>query len=332
MLSIIITTVFLKNKLDYTTNQRYHFLHFGTTIQITTSGKNASLCANTITEIDNLLAKLHKKWHPWLPGKLQTINNKLASMKPFQIDQETLDIINQSKKYYQLSKGYFNPAIGQLVRLWGFHKHNPEENTVQNNINSEINLKLINEIKKNIPNPNHIKTNHTIAINTNKFLQLDLSGFIKADAMLKIKDILLKNKVENALINIGGDIYIMGKKDTSQNWIIATNIDNKLVKINVFDNESIATSGINFRKYQDNNKITRHHIINPKTGEPALGFTSVTVINNNPYLADAAATALLIAGKEDYQEVIKSMEIDKFILFQPGTVIISNDMKKRITD
>ena len=78
-------------------------------------------------------------------------------------------------------------------------------------------------------------------------------------------------------------------------------------------------------------KKFRHHIINPKTGRSATGFDSVTVIHRDPYIADATATALLIAGKKDYSKIAVSMGVDKFILIDTmGIVTISPNIKKRI--
>lgn len=213
MFALIALSLLLKNH-PKSTSHRYHFLHFGTTIQITVSASDPRLSKNTITEIDKLLANLHYKWHPWRPGKLQALNIKLAKMLPFKVDQETLEVINKSKYYYQLSQGYFNPAIGKLVKIWGFHNDNPEDNYIYNNSleDEEKNKRKLGQILKKIPNPNHITVKNHSVLNTNQFLQLDLSGFIKADAMLQIKKILLDNNIKNALINIGGDISIMGKK------------------------------------------------------------------------------------------------------------------------
>ena len=318
---------------------RYHFLHFGTTIQITTGLGEPKLSDNTIDEIDTLLKTLHFKWHPWRDGELKDLNNNLATLNSFATNSEIIHIIQLAQNFYVTSDGYFNPAIGKLVAYWGFHSDNPAtDNISRKNKLVQDNFDLKNFIH-HLPNPNNIIINtKTLTLqNTNPNLQLDLSGFIKADAMLKIKNILLTKNIHNALINIGGDILVLGNKSQTTHWQIGLNLNNqnnKLVKVTLLDSEAIATSGVyaRFKQDQKTHKIL-HHIINPKTGQSAQGFYNVTVIHQDPYLCDAAATALLVAGERDYLNVAKSMGVEKFILVgSGGEVIVSDEMKLRIRD
>lgn len=292
------------------TTQRYHFLHFGTIIQLTLAPTEENLSQQTINKIDELLLKLHYKWHPWRAGELKDLNNNLATLKWFKTNLEIIEIIELSKDLYQKSLHYFNPAIGKLIAYWGFHQDNPINNN--NNDNShKINYA---EYLKNLPAPTDIKINYKkLEIkNNNPNLQFDLSGFIKAKAMLEIRNILLAINIKNALINIGGDIYVMGKKNINTPWVIAVNNpkNNTQINLELHNNETISTSGV----YARRNSNAEHHLINPKTGRPSEGFDSVTVIHHDPYISDAGATALLIAGKSDYAKVARSMGLEKYIL------------------
>lgn len=323
-------------RLDNKKNKTYHFLHFGTTIQVTLSPEENNLTPDTIKQIDNLLETLHYKWHPWREGNLKTLNNKLATLKPFETSEENIKIIKLSQDLYTQSQGYFNPAIGRLVNLWGFHSDNPNDQlfgtTESSNKQKSHNLE---KILKKLPTPDDIKIQNNTVTNTNPYLQLDISGFIKADASLQIKQILLDHNIHHALINIGGDIYAVGYKHhkNKQPWIVAVKTkDNNYIKLKLTTNQAIATSGTYARQYQElNTKSVNHHIINPKTGEPSQGFYSATVIHTNPYIADAAATALLIA-KDDYQKIAKAMGVEKYILLDNTNKIISENIKDNIID
>lgn len=315
-------------------NKTYHFLHFGTTIQVTLSPEENNLAPVIIKQIDQLLETLHYKWHPWREGNLKNLNNKLATLQPFETTDENIKIIKLSQEFHTQSQGYFNPAIGKLINLWGFHNDNPNDqlfgSTESSNKQKSHNLE---KILKKLPTPHDIKIQNTTVINTNPYLQLDISGFIKADASLQIKQILLDHNIHDALINIGGDIYAIGYKypKTKQPWIVAVKTkDNNYIKLKLSNNQAIATSGTYARQYQElNTKLVNHHIIDPKTGEPSQGFYSVTVIHHNPYIADAAATAILIA-KDEYKKIAESMGVEKYILLENTNKIISESIQANL--
>jgi thiamine biosynthesis lipoprotein ApbE len=169
-----------------------------------------------------------------------------------------------------------------------------------------------------------------IIVNNNPNLKLDVSSFIKADAMLKITQILKTKNIYNNLINIGGDILANGQRDYHNKWVVAVKLpDDGILKLPLNDQDSVATSGIYARFKSDlGNEITDHHIFNPKTGKSAKGFYSVTVIHKNPYIADAAATAILAAGLQDEAKVINNLNIDKYLLIKTsGEIIVGEKLK-----
>lgn len=345
--ALLCSSIFLLNQcLSYKPLQRYHFLHFGTIIQINTRSDATRLSSQAIESIDLLLKNLHFKWHPWRPGHLQQLNHQLESLQWFTTDEESVNMIKLSKKLYNKSLGHFNPAIGKLVAYWGFHQDNPEINNYNKNT-FDLNIYL-----QSLPNPNHIKiiqekfnlistltpSKNSITANTrfklkntNKNLKLDFSGFIKADAMLQIRNLLLNNNIIDAIINIGGDIYVMGTKSLNESWTIAVpDVNKNYIKLEINPNESIATSGVYARSRVDHNKL-QHHIINPKTGQPSEGFYSATVIHHDPYLADAAATALIISNNDTYKDIAASMGVDKYILTDKNNKqIISATISSRL--
>ena len=101
-------------------------------------------------------------------------------------------------------------------------------------------------------------------------------------------------------------------------------------------NEAAFTSG-DYERYfknknnQNNKDQHLHHIIDPRTGYPAAGTQSVTVLHQNAATADAAATALFIAGPKQWVEIAKSMNIKYVLLIdEEGKVHISQAMQERV--
>lgn len=135
-----------------------------------------------------------------------------------------------------------------------------------------------------------------------KGIQLDLSGFIKGFALDKIKEILLKKNVENALINLGNSsILALGNHPHGEGWKIATAIPNVKDKSATLYNECFTTSG--------NETEKRKHIIVPKTGKYLEGLNAVSVVTQSGYEGEALSIALLIASEEQRQKILKRFEV-----------------------
>jgi len=103
-----------------------------------------------------------------------------------------------------------------------------------------------------------------------------------------------------------------------------------LASVSVKDNESVFTSGDYERVYNYQGK-RYHHILNPNTGYPTQDAQSVTVIHDNPGLADAAATAIFVAGSEEWPQIAKQMGVRYVMLIDSiGNIQLSSAMQKRI--
>jgi len=91
----------------------------------------------------------------------------------------------------------------------------------------------------------------------------------------------------------------------------------------------VFTSGDYERYYMYKGK-RYHHIIDPRTGYPAEGSQSVTVITKDSGLADAAATALFVAGPDHWYELAKKLGLKQVLLVDSeGKIHVSPQMLER---
>ena len=98
----------------------------------------------------------------------------------------------------------------------------------------------------------------------------------------------------------------------------------------VSGDESLFTSGDYDRNFIYEGK-TYHHIIDPRTGYPAEGTRSVTVAHTDATTADAAATALFVAGPDHWHEVARRMGMRYVLLVDSeGTVHMNPAMAERL--
>ncbi len=308
------------------------FLQFGTIIDITLVTNDQGKALELFDEIETLLKKRHVEWHGWQDGTLKQFNQALLT-QTVNNPEEGINIpgtlqllIHDSKKYYALSDGLFNPAMGKLIEAWGFHQQ------------SSPNLNLIEKIKQDIPGMHDliIKDNHAITLNPN--LQLDFGAIAKGLAIKQISRLIQQNQIESFIINAGGDIYARGQKQ-GKDWRIAienpfpANEKSKKVigKISTSDSISIFTSGNYHRFYVDENNIKRHHIINPLTGDPSLNISAITVLHKDPVIADVAATTLMLTHIPDLKKMAKKLEIENFLaISDKQELYISESMMKKI--
>ena len=138
--------------------------------------------------------------------------------------------------------------------------------------------------------------------------------------------------VQNAIVNAGGDLRAIGSR-AGHPWRIAIRRPSGtgvFATIDVTGDASIFTSGHYERNFTHEGK-TYHHIIDPRTGFPAEGAQSVTVVHTDATTADAAATALFIAGPDSWHQVATDMGIRYVVLVDSQGVLHMNPaMAERI--
>lgn len=339
-ISTLLLLIFVSSACQQQSREHHdNFLVFGTIINITLYNVDDKTAEEAFRHIRNDLKVMHRVWHVWEPSPLVRMNQLLGYTGEFSAAPSVLDLVIVSKDLAIKSQHLFNPAIGKLIALWGFHSNQQPETPPAD--------KLIKELVKQNPTLLNIKINGIRVSNNNAAVKIDLGGIAKGFAIDRLLKYLKQRGIHNALINTGGDLKVIGKHG-NRPWKIAIRDPrinpnaqqskaNKthvaLIELN--DNEAAFTSGDYeryFKNKENKNKDKHfHHIIDPRTGYPAVGTQSVTVLHENATTADAAATALFIAGPKQWVEIAKSMGIKYVLLIdEHGKLHISSAMQKRI--
>lgn len=299
----------------------------GTLVEITILGAKEELAEQAYTAILDDFNYMHNTWHPWKRNALARVNGLLRTGKPFSLAPSILPLIKKSQLLSEQSQGLFNPAIGQLIKLWGFHQDNLDE-IIEPPEDEDIQAFL-----KDLPKMSDIHFNNLTMYGTNENIQLDFGAFAKGAAVDATIEHLKEFGIKNAIINAGGDLRAIGNKN-GHPWRIGIRnprANGVFAAVDVSGDESVFTSG-DYERYFESNGKRYHHIIDPRTGYPANKSQSVTVIHSNAATADAAATALFIAGPEKWHEIAKAMGIKYVMLVASnGDVHMNPAMAKRIT-
>ncbi len=298
----------------------------GTLVEVTIIGEKEALAEQAFTAILDDFNYMHNTWHPWKYNALKRINNLLVTGAKFSLAPSILPLIKKSQVLSKQSQGLFNPAIGQLIKMWGFHQDNLDE------IIEPPEDEQIQAFLSDLPSMSDIEFSNLSMRGTNKNIQLDFGAFAKGVAVDTTIEHLKEFGIKNAIINAGGDLRAIGNNN-GRPWRIG--IRNPRAKgvfaaVEVSGDESVFTSG-DYERYFESDGKRYHHIIDPRTGYPANKTRSVTVIHSEAGTADAAATALFIAGPEKWPEIAQAMGIKYVMLIaRNGDVHMNPAMAKRI--
>jgi len=298
---------------------------FGTIVEIKLWGASAKEATQAFTEIQQMFQAMHRDWHTWEPGRLVDINKALANGEAATADADIIEMIRRSRSLETSSGGRFNPAIGGLIRLWGFHTSDypilgPPPSQAQ-----------ISAILARNPSSHDIQISGMELSTDNPAVQLDFGGIAKGYAVDLTIARLRAMGIENAIVNAGGDLRAIGTHG-DRPWRVAVRQPGggNIGSIQVIGDEAIFTSG-NYERFRQDQTTRYPHILDPGSGWPAKDIASVTVITEEGILADAAATALVVAGLKSWPQVAQALKLQEIaVVDENGTVYMTPEMEKRL--
>lgn len=327
---ILITTAFLLSSCSpkeplYNT-QTYVF---GTLVDISIYGETDERAQAVTNTIINQYNTMHRRLHAWKPSELQSINQGFAQGNAsIKVSPNMAQMLSDITKLSNQSNGTFNPAIGKLVKLWGFHndEFKPQKIAPEN----------IKTLTAQNPQMSDITIDGTNISSTNPAVQLDLGGYAKGYALDLGLAYLKEQNIQNALINIGGNIIALGKHG-DQPWRVGIQHPrqpNAIAAIDLPSGWAIGTSG-DYQRFFDLDGQRYSHIINPATGYPAQGTQSVTVLippqNNAGVLSDVASKPIFIAQPSERVEAAKAMQVNHFLVIESEqNILASAAMQKQL--
>jgi thiamine biosynthesis lipoprotein len=298
---------------------------FGTIIELKLWGASPEEASQAFSEIQEMFQGMHRDWHAWEPGRLTEINKAFEEGRPAIADEDIVEMVRRSQEIEALTNGRFNPAIGALIRLWGFHT---SDYPIEGPPPTQVQINQILDLK---PSSRDIHISGLEMRSDNPAVQLDFGGIAKGYAVDLTIARLRAMGINNAIVNAGGDLRAMGSHG-DRPWRVAVRKPGggNIGSIQVRGDESIFTSG-NYERFRQDQLKRYPHIIDPGTGWPAKDIASVTLITNEGLLADAAATALVVAGLEGWPEVARALKLDKVaVVDESGTVYLTSEMEQRI--
>ena len=236
------------------------------------------------------------------------------------------NLIKRSKAIYNKTDGLFDITIYPLMELWGFPTKNykvPSEKEIAEK------LKLVGFDKIDF----NEETRKILF--KNKGMEIDFGGIGKGYITDELVKILTDEKVESAIINLGGNVFGFRKKPDGSLWNIAIrdpNEPDKYMAAIRLEDSAVITSG-GYERYFEENGIIYHHILDPRTGKPSdSGLKSVSIISKDGTLADALSTSLFIMGEEKAVKYWKEngSNFDILLMTNDNRLLVSAGIKDKI--
>ena len=252
--------------------------------------------------------------------------NASSGVAPVAVGEDAFFVIKESLRFASFSEGLFDPTIGPLVRLWGINTENARVPS-----------------KKEIEDAKSLVGWHLVSLKENsggnggevflpvKGMSLDFGGIAKGYACDEVAGILKKHRVKRAIIDLGGNIYVYGRKKDGTLWNVGIKDPfnpngEPLYVLSVDGGMSVVTSGV-YERFFIKDNIRYHHILDPRTGNPSLSeCVSCTIIAPSSVLSDAMSTIYFMKGYEDNM----AEDVQAVFVLKDGTTYATGGLKDKI--
>lgn len=279
----------------------------GTTYSIVYESDSLTI---TKSKIDSILNKFDLSLSTYKENSIISKINQNISTKT---DRYFNEVYYKAKELFEVSEGKFDITIGPIVNAYGFGPGKKDS----------INQKLLDSLLHFV-GMNKIRLENNRLIKSNPNIKLDCNAIAQGYSVDIIAEMMNQLKIENYLIEIGGELRCKGVNHKDSIWRVGidkpvenSNESNReLQAIIHLKNKSLATSG-NYRKFYIENGIKYSHSIDPKTGLPKQdSILSATIVANDCITADAYATTCMVSGLEKALGLIQSNpELEAYFIY-----------------
>lgn len=236
------------------------------------------------------------------------------------VSEETAELINKGVEYGRISGGRFDITIAPASSLWNFTDNRTKQ------------LPVPEELAEAVTHIDYrcIQINGNTITLTDPEAQIDLGGIAKGYIADRLKEYLISEGIEHALIDLGGNMLTLGGRYDGSAFRIGiqqpfAETGTVMAAVSVFD-KSVVSSG-DYERYFEKDGVIYHHILDPDTGYPVQNdLDQVTIISDESVDGDALSTTCFTLGLEEGMKLIQSMDnIEAVFVTKDGEIHTSSD-------
>jgi len=238
-----------------------------------------------------------------LPGSEVSEINREAGVRPVPVSGDTFFVIQKGIEFERLTSGRFDISIGPIVKLWDIGGEKQR-------------VPAADEIRDKLPLVGsagiHLDGASGSVFLVKSGMMLDLGGIAKGYAADEAKKIIERSKVERAIVDIGGNIIVIGQKQGGRPWRIG--VQNPFQSRGEYCGivemgEGTAVTSGTYERYFERDGKRYHHILDTATGYPVENsLMSVTIITKSSIKADALSTGVFALGLSDGMAMVEKLE------------------------
>lgn len=246
-----------------------------------------------------------------------------AGIKPVKVSEKTMEVLVKSLEYSELTQGKFDVTAGPLIDLWNIDPPNgyvpTDEELLQ--AKSFINYhKLI------------LDEEEGTAFLQDEGMIANLGAIAKGFIADQVKDFLLEKGIEHAIINLGGNVLLVGGRPDGVDFRIGVQdpdaTRNTFLGVIPATDQSLVSSG-DYERYFEQDGVRYHHILDPDTGYPSnTEVRQVSIVSPKSVDGDALSTTLFLLGIDGGVALIESMDgVDAVFVTKDNKVVVTSGLR-----
>ena len=245
--------------------------------------------------------------------------NREAARQPITISKELLELLERALRMSELTHGAFDITYASAGHLYDFpRKIKPSAEALAAAL-AAINYR-------------HVALDR--ANGTVRFLRsgmrIDLGGIAKGHAVDRAIALLQARGIKHALVSAGGDSRVIGDR-RGRPWTVGIRDPrqrDKVIAVVPLSNAAISTSG-DYERYFEAEGVRYHHIIHPRSGQPASGVRSVTAVGADSTTIDALSTSIFVMGVKNGLALVESLPgVEAVVVDADGKIHYSSGWKR----
>jgi len=300
---------------------------FGTLVDVSIYGLEDADARQATRVVLHEFQRMNDQFHAWQPSELSRLNAAFAQGKRMPVSPELAEMLADATHYSVQSGGLFNPAIGGLIRVWGFQSDSFKAQLPD--------AAAVTALVAANPQMSDVLLAQGEAWSRNPAVQIDLGGYAKGYALDRAAKLLRERGVQHALINIGGNILALGQHG-GRPWRVGIQHPRQpgpLATLELHDGEAIGTSG-DYQRFFEFGGKRYCHLIDPRTGQPQQSVQAVTVLTRGAQAgvaSDVLSKPLFLAGTAAWAGVAKQMQVGEAMLIdERGRIHLTAALQKRL--
>ena len=289
----------------------------GSRWDITIVAKSRTLAEQHIDTVIAEVSRIENLISDWKPTSQVSQVNSHAGISPVKVDREVFDLTQRALQLSKITGGAFDISFAAMDGIWKFDgsmtamptpgaiKKSVEKvgykNMVLDSVNSTIYLKL-------------------------KGMKIGFGALGEGYAADMGRKLMRRKGIKAGIINGSGDMSTWGKQPNGKYWNIGITNPIKtdtIIAIIPLKQSAVVTSG-SYEKFVVFNGKRYAHIINPVTGYPATGLSSVTVFGPSAERANGFSTSMMVLGKDAALKFIKKYPAYSYVMITDNGQIYSS--------